>query len=104
MSSKATHAIIIANDLRTGRIVYFTNASDWSESVQDAELLSSDSAQERLAIAAIDETNNLVIDPNLVDANVNAGTELQLAEIREQIRVSGPTILGSNHAATSQAA
>ncbi len=105
MNEASTQAIIIANDLRTGRVVYFTKESGWSEAIDEAQRLTDESANERLAAATIDERNNLVIDPTLAQATVSADTDrFTLENIREQIRVSGPTILGSDHASTSQAA
>lgn len=106
MSRNSTHSIIIANDLRSGRIVYFTENSSWSESITDAELLADKSAEQRLVEATADERDNLVIDPNLAEIAIDADTaaKVQLTSIREQIRASGPTILAPGHASTSQAA
>ncbi len=100
MPAKSTHAVIIANDLRTGRSVYFTKANGWSESIREAELLESEGTDERLAIASRDEAGNLVIDPYVVGVS----EDLQVADIRERIRASGPTILDKKYTAVSRAA
>jgi len=100
MPATPEYSVIIANDLRTGRSVYFTEAAGWSESVERAELLSSDQAELRLQDALSGERDNLVIDPYLVGMN-DAGSAL---DIREHIRLRGPSIFPQQSAADIRAA
>ncbi len=101
MPAKHKQSIIIANDLRTGLSVYLTRDSRWSDSVSDAEVLSdTDYAETRLQAAVGDERCNLVIDPYLIGIE----SDLSAVDIREQIRVSGPTIFTDAHVAVTQAA
>ena len=96
-SSGEQQSIIIANDLLTGRSVYLTRDSQWSNSVQDAELISgADLAASRLERACEDEKNNLVLDPNLVAVF----EDMTAVKIRERIRISGPTVLDDAAATT----
>ena len=67
MSTESTHSIVIANDLQTGRSVFLTSESGWSEVPELAELIEFESvAEARLQAALKDEGNNIVIDPYLV--------------------------------------
>ncbi len=89
MSTESTHSIVIANDLQTGRSVFLTSKSGWSEVPKLAELIESESvAEARLQAALKDEGNNIVIDPYLV----SVGADGQVRDIRERIRTKGPTI------------
>lgn len=96
MPTKATHSIIVANDLQTGRSVFLTSESGWSEIAGEAQLLQNGSdAEARLELALNDEKNNLVIDPYLIDV----ASDRQVRETREQIRTTGPTIFANNQVA-----
>jgi len=94
--------IIIANDLGTGRSVFFTASSEWSDSVHQAQLLGTpELASARLELAINDARDNLVIDPYLVAVN----EAKDAIDIREKIRVSGgPTINVIDDAAVDRAA
>ena len=90
MPTDATHSIVIANDLQTGRSVFFTRESSWSESVEQAELIAAGpDAEIRLQAALDDEKSNVVIDPYLVTVDADR----QIRDIREHIRTKGPTVL-----------
>jgi len=89
MPADATHSIVIANDLQTGRSVFFTSESSWSEAVEQAELIEAgDDAETRLQAALEGEKSNLVIDPYLVSVDADR----QIRDTREHIRTTGPTI------------
>lgn len=96
MAKKTNNSIIIASDLRTGRSVFF-GADGWSDFAVDAEVLNPDVAEERLAAVSSSEKSNLVIDPYLVAV----GADRVALDIREQIRLSGPTIFEQNHPAAA---
>ncbi len=89
MSAKQNQSVIIANDLRTGRSVYFTHDARWTDSFDKAQVLTDGQSEERLQAALLSEQNNLVIDPYLIEVS-QAKSALQ---IRERIRVEGPSIL-----------
>jgi len=98
MPTEPTHSIVIANDLQTGRSVFLTRESRWSESLDEAELIEAGPAQAALD----DEKSNLVIDPYLV----SVGSDRQVRVTRERIRTTGPTIfadVNACHAKTSAA-
>jgi len=103
MPTEPTHSIVIANDLQTGRSVFLTRESRWSESLEEAELIEAGPAAElRLQAALDDEKSNLVIDPYLV----SVGSDRQVRITRERIRTTGPTIfadVNACHAKTSAA-
>jgi len=89
MPTDATHSIVIASDLQTGRCVFFTSESSWSEAVEQAELIEAGpDAEIRLQAALNDEKSNLVIDPYLVSVDADR----QIRDTREHIRTIGPTI------------
>lgn len=89
MPAKPDYSVIIASDLRTGRSVYFTADSQWTNSVTLAEVVAADCAEQRLQVARLGECNNLVVDPYLIGMS-----DAQSAvDIRERIRIEGPSIL-----------
>ena len=93
MSIESTHSIVIANDLQTGRSVFYTSESGWSEVPEKAELMESESdAEARLQAALDDEKRNIVIDPYLVSVTADG----QIRDIRERIRTKGPTIFSNS--------
>ena len=99
MPTEATHSIVIANDLLTGRSVFFTVESGWSEVPDHAELIEAGpDAEARLQTALDDEKNNLVIDPYLV----SVGADRQVRDTREHIRTTGPTIFVGAQVAARQ--
>jgi len=99
MAIETTHSIIIANDLLTGRSVYFTSKSGWTETPEQAELIEAGpNAEARLQAALEGEKNNLVIDPYLV----SVGADRQVRDTREHIRTTGPTIFAGAQVAARQ--
>ena len=89
MAIETTHSIIIANDLLTGRSVYFTSKSGWTETPEQAELIEAGpNVEARLQAALEGEKNNLVIDPYLV----SVAADRRVRDTREHIRTTGPTI------------
>jgi len=83
------HALLLANDLRTGLTVYMTSENTWSTERTDALRLDNSADAERLlGVATESVRRNVVVDPYLVDATENSSP----THIRERIRVDGPTI------------
>lgn len=84
--------IVIANSLTDGFVVFLTENHAWSGNVADAALASDDSSAAQLLKAAQQaEQNNVVIDPYLIEVEVNGAGPKPL-EYREYIRAYGPSI------------
>jgi hypothetical protein len=84
--------IVIANSLADGFVVFLTDNCEWSGNVADAAVAVEQSDGERLLEAALlAEKNNVVIDPYLIEVEVN-GAEPKPVEYREYIRAFGPSV------------
>lgn len=87
----STTHVIVANDLRTGRVVYLAPGGHWQPAIQraarfeSAAELDAASAQARLA-----SQRNLVIAPEPVALDDDT---LSPQHYREKIRSSGPSCL-----------
>ena len=84
--------MVIANRLSDGLVVFLAAGEDWVEQI-DSGLVVDDSAEaERLlAVAKRHETDNLVVEPALIDVAQRDG-RLRPVAIREAIRAFGPTV------------
>jgi len=100
MPAKSETSVIIASDLRTGCSVYRSADSSWVDSIDEAQLLDSVSAEKQLESALGDERDNLVIDPYLVAVDAKSVA----LEIRERIRASGPSIFTVQQKSQTEAA
>ena len=84
--------IVIANDLRSGAVVYLTKDGRWSPSPDTAALADSDgSAAALLARAERDVESCLVVGAELIDVEAG-GDHIQPVRLREVIRAKGPTV------------
>lgn len=84
--------MIIANRLTDGLVVFYTQGGGWSVDIADGCVIDDEPDQARmLAAARADEDRCIVIDPNLIDVTVDAGSPRPVA-IREAIRAFGPTV------------
>jgi hypothetical protein len=84
--------MIIANRLTDGLVVFLTGDGGWSVDIADGTVIDDDVEEASLlARAKADETNCLVVDPNLIDVTVDGGSPKPVA-IREAIRAFGPTV------------
>jgi sulfite reductase (NADPH) hemoprotein beta-component len=84
--------IVIANTLADGFVVFLTDNREWSGNVADAAVVIEETDGERLLEAALlAEKNNVVIDPYLIEVEVN-GAGPKPVEYREYIRAFGPTV------------
>jgi len=82
-------AIIVANDLATGRTVFLDTNYRWTTHRSDALIIVSDEqAQAQLATAKESVASNDVLDPYLVATDRDG----EAAHIRELIRQQGPTV------------
>lgn len=95
-----TGAILIANDLQSGSTVYLTDQNSWSSSALEAMVMRSDEeASIRLAAAKIDEAASVILDPYLVETDVQGNP----VHIRERIRVTGPGLRSKLTSVSTQA-
>jgi hypothetical protein len=84
--------MIIANRLSDGLVVFLTDDGGWSVNIAEGTVIDDDVREASLlARAKADETNCLVVDPNLIDVTVDGGPPRPVA-IREAIRAFGPTV------------
>ena len=81
--------VITANDLLTGRVVYWTAERSWTESLERALVVEGDRALAELALATADEARS--VGPYLMDVEPG-GIPSGRARLRETIRLAGPTI------------
>lgn len=82
--------MIIANRLVDGRVVFWVDAGRWVESIEDGALLD-DGADEVLIRARQDEDRCLVVDPNLIEVEIEDDRRKPTA-VREAIRAFGPSV------------
>lgn len=84
--------MIIANRLTDGLVVFYTADGGWTTDIADGVLLTDEATEQaKLEAAKADETNCVVIDPNLIDVTVDDEMPRPVA-IREAIRAFGPTV------------
>jgi hypothetical protein len=82
--------MIIANRLVDGVVVFFDAQHGWVEGIDDGLVVDSD-AEAMLALAKADEGRCLIVDPNLIEVEVDGG-RLRPTAIREAIRAFGPSV------------
>ena len=86
-----TEQVIIANRLTDGLVVFYKDGGGWSVDIADGIVITDEADEDRLFEAAkADEGHCIVIDPNLIDVEVEDGSPRPVA-IREAIRAFGPT-------------
>ena len=84
--------MIIANRLRDGVVVFLASNEGWDTAIGAGALLDNDAdAAKLLAVAKRHEAECQVIDPQLIDVEVEDGKPRPTA-IREAIRAFGPTV------------
>jgi Protein of unknown function (DUF2849) len=87
----ALPAILLANDLLTGDVVFRTDAG-WSRDPKDARLAQTAEAAAALeAEAGAEMKRNAVIDAYLVDVDVNAEGVPVPRHFRERYKILGPS-------------
>jgi hypothetical protein len=83
-------AIITANRLTDGVVVFVDSSGGWTEDFHRATVFADDSRKAALAEAKQSEARNEVIDPYEVEIETRNGHFVPKA-LREAIRASGPT-------------
>jgi uncharacterized protein DUF2849 len=86
-------AVLTANRLHDGIVVYLAAGGRWVESIEQAAVARSpDEARVLQEQGARDSAANLVVEPYLAEV-AEAGGRLLPARMRERVRVDGPSIL-----------
>ena len=84
--------MIIANRLVDGAVVFMAPGGGWDTAIAAGAVIDDGAEADRLLAAAKhDEERCLVIDPNLIDVEVENG-RVRPTAIREAIRAFGPTV------------
>jgi hypothetical protein len=84
--------MIIANRLVDGAVVFLAPGEGWTTAIADGVLIDDETEAQRLLGAAKQlEARSPVIDPQVIQVNVNGGA-VRPVEIRELIRAFGPTV------------
>jgi predicted RNase H-like nuclease (RuvC/YqgF family) len=87
--------VVTANDLKSGDVVYLTDASDWSRRIAEAAVAANvEAGAALLAVAEVQAKANVVVTPYLIPVQVSgdAGvTPPRPIQYREIIRAEGPT-------------
>jgi uncharacterized protein DUF2849 len=87
-------AVLTANRLHDGIVVYLAADGRWVESIEAAVVAHSpDEARVLQQQGARDASLNLVVEPYLAEV-AEAGGRLVPSRMRERVRVEGPSILG----------
>jgi hypothetical protein len=84
--------MIIANRLRDGAVVFLAPGESWELAIAAGTVIDDqEEATRLLAVAKRHETECRVVDPTLIDVEINNGAPRPTA-IREAIRAFGPTV------------
>ena len=84
--------VIIANELKNGFVVFLTEANHWSNDIAEGAIAKDVAdAESLLKKAKIAEQNCEVIDPYLIEINIENGRRVP-TEYREFIRAHGPSV------------
>ncbi len=86
-----THQVVTSNRLKNGEVVYFTQAGEWSEQLQDGAIAAEEQAAAKLlARAQLPAEMVQVVDPYLMKVTAMDGRIRPIGQ-RETIRAKGPT-------------
>jgi hypothetical protein len=84
--------MLIANRLTDGLVVFRAEDGNWAESIAAGQLIDDETAATRLLeVSLIEERDNKIIDPCLIDVSEVDGRRIP-DSYREEIRATGPTI------------
>ena len=84
--------MIIANELRSGEVVFLSEEGNWVNNIDKASVaLDIDQANKLLTLAQEAEHNNKVVGAELVEIEAQDKQRFP-KDIREAIRVNGPTV------------
>lgn len=84
--------MVIASRIGDGRVVFMGGPGAWVESIGAGVLIEDETDAERLLAAAKeDEADSLVIDPYLIEVEIDAEGRWPVS-YRERLRAFGPSI------------
>ena len=84
--------MIIANRLRDGVVVFLAPGEGWEPAIAAGSVIDNDADATRLlAVAKRHESECQVVDPTLIDVEIQDG-KLRPTAIREVVRAFGPTV------------
>jgi hypothetical protein len=84
--------MIIANRLRDGVVVFLAPGEAWEPAIAAGAVIDNDADAARLlAVAKRHESECQVVDPTLIEVEVQDG-KLRPTAIREAVRAFGPTV------------
>ena len=94
------HYVLTANDLTSGDVVFWTGKT-WTHSILDADFAFGEDAVQKLEqVSVVEENLNKVVGAYLVPMSFSGQSSgfataksLQPVELREQRRLSGPSIV-----------
>jgi hypothetical protein len=89
VSRAFTPKIVTANDLRSGEVVYLTDAGTWSPRHREAELLI-DEAEAQLRLLEAESQEARIVGPYLADARPGPNGP-EPVHFREAFRTRGPS-------------
>ena len=89
MSRAFTPKVVTGNDLRSGEVVYLTDAGTWSSRHAEAELLT-DEAEAQLRLLVAEAQHARVVDVYLADAKPGPDGPEPI-HFREVFRTRGPS-------------
>lgn len=88
-----TKAILTANDVRNGDIVFWTATQSWSTSIDDALIGYGKDETDQLTVAGeTEEAANKVVGAYLVALKPDENTDRVPVKMREIRRLAGPSI------------
>ena len=88
-----TKAILTANDVRNGDIVFWTATKSWSTSIDDALIgYGKDETDQLTAAGETEEAANKVVGAYLVALRPDENTDRIPVKMREIRRLAGPSI------------
>ncbi len=90
MGDGMTH-VIIANDLRTGEIVYLTGEGSWTDEIAKARRFEKDTPDLESKLEEVGDGANTVVGIEAIALNGPSASETPVS-LRDRIRATGPTV------------
>jgi hypothetical protein len=90
-SAAPSHAVITANRLRDGIVVFQSPAGQWIEQIADAAVLEGDALTAAVEAGKQAERRQEVVESYPVEVDVRDGVPVPVRQ-RERVRALGPTI------------
>ena len=94
MPRQFTPSIVCANDLLSGRAVWFDENANWTSNIHQAQIVETQQQAESLLEQAAQDSGRIA-GAWLATAVKDADQRTQPTHFREKIRLSGPTFHGA---------